>query len=339
MTARPVDFEHLFRMSDDTGLFEHARGAVARREHGYCVDDVARGLVVLAREEDPTPRQVRLADVYLAFVAHAQDPAGSFRNRLGYDRRWSDLPGTGDWWGRAMWSLGSVVAGTGPAWQRAEALDRFSLGCRQRSRWLRPMAYAGLGAAQVLVMLPDHDAARRLLVDFVGMVGPPVAGVCPWPEDRLTYDNARIPDALLAAGAALGDGEVVRHGIELLDWLVRAQMVDGHLSPVPAGGSSVAAVRSGFDQQPIEVAGIADAAARAFTLSGEVRWCRALGMAARWFDGANDVGAAMHDPATGGGFDGLTATGPNINQGAESTLAWLLTRQLACRIGSERVNR
>ena len=336
MTALPADFSHLFRMSDDTGLLEHARGAVPRREHGYCLDDVARGLVLLAREGDPTTSQVRLADVYLAFVAHAQDSAGSFRNRLAYDRRWMDLPGTGDWWGRAVWSLGSVATGAGPGWQRAEALDRFSLGCRQRSRWLRSMSYATLGAAQVVTMLPDHEGARRVLVDFVERIGPPTDGVCPWPEDRLSYANARIPDALLAAGAALGDSEVVRHGSHLLDWLVGVQTVDGHLTPVPAGGSPVASVRSGFDQQPIEVAAIADAAARASALSGEVRWRGTLATAAAWFEGANDVGAAMHDPATGGGYDGLTVTGPNVNQGAESTIAWLLTSQLASTVGCER---
>lgn len=338
MTAPPVDFSHLFRLSDDTGLLEHARGAVPRREHGYCLDDVSRGLVLLAREGDPTASQVRLADVYLAFVAHAQDSAGSFRNRLGYDRRWLDLPGTGDWWGRAMWSLGSVATGAGPGWQRAEALDRFSLGCQQRSPWLRAMAYSALGAAQILAMLPDHDCARRLLVDFVDHVGPPTDGPCPWPEARLSYANARIADALLAAGAALGDSEIVRHGGRLLEWLVDVQTVDGHLSPVPSGGSPVAPVHPGFDQQPIEAAALADAAARAFILSGEDRSRRTLAMAAAWFEGANDVGAAMHDATTGGGYDGLTITGPNLNQGAESTVAWLLTSQLTGAIGSGRVS-
>jgi hypothetical protein len=197
------------------------------------------------------------------------------------------------------------------------------------------MAFAALGAAEVLSILPDHHDARRLLVDLVAAVGPLAPGTCPWPEDRLTYANARIPDALLAAGAALGDEAVVRHAITLLDWLVRRQTVDGHLSPVPAGGSPTMAVAVGFDQQPIEVAAIADASARALALSGDLGWRRTLASAAGWFDGVNDVGTPMHDPGTGGGYDGLTASGPNINQGAESTLAWLLTAQRASRITRE----
>lgn len=329
-----LDLSHLFRLSDDTGLLEHARGAVPRREHGYCLDDVARGLVLLAREANPSGAQARLTEVYLTFVAHAQGADGAFHNRLGYDRRWTDRVGTGDWWGRAMWALGSVGTGSGPGWQQVEALDRFSLGCRQRSPWLRSNAYAALGAAQVVTLFPDHEGARRLLVDFVAHVGPPTDAACPWPENRLTYANARIPDALLAAGAALGASEVVRRGSDLLDWLVESQMVDGHLSPVPSSGSPVTSVSSGFDQQPIEVAALADAAARALALTGEARWRSTLTVAAGWFEGANDLGAVMHDRSSGGGFDGLTAGGPNRNQGAESTLAWLLTRQLSVTAAS-----
>jgi hypothetical protein len=324
-----VDYEHLFRMSDDTGLLEHAKGAIPRREHGYCLDDVARGLVVLSRERDPSQQVLRLAGTYLAFTAHAQDTEGSFRNRLAYDRRWLDQPSTGDWWGRAMWALGSVATSCGPEWLRVEALDRFSLGCRQRSPWLRASAFAALGAAEVVTLLPDHTEARSLLVDFVRSVGWSEDGAWPWPEARLSYANARIPDALLAAGAALGAGEVVERGTALLDWLVRWQTIDDHLSPVPVGGTGSTPVTPGFDQQPIEIAALADAAARAFELSGEDRWSGIVERAVAWFDGANDVGTPMRDPGTGGGYDGLTATGPNLNQGAESTIAWLLTAQHA----------
>lgn len=334
MTSSVPGYEHLLRMSDDTGLLEHAMGALPRREHGYCLDDVARGLVLVSREPDPGADQLRLADTYLAFAAHAQSPLGSFRNRLGYDRRWADPPGTGDWWGRAMWGLGSVAAGTGPSRQRTEALDRFSLGCRQRSPWLRSMAFAALGAAQVLSGYPGHRAARDLLSDLVVLLGAAPAGSCPWPEERLAYSNASIPDALIAAGAALGDADVVDHGITLLDWLVDRQTSSGRLSPVPVGGSPVGAVVSGFDQQPIEVAAIADAAARALAVSGDARWHLTLVSARAWFEGHNDVGVPMHDPLTGGGYDGLSASGPNLNQGAESTLAWLTTQQQDRTIGA-----
>ncbi len=121
-------FAHLARMTDDTGLFEHARYATARRGHGYCTDDVARGLVVVSREPAPEPHVVRLAEIYLAFLSHAQDEDGAFHNRLGYDRRWTDQPGTGDWRGRALWGLGTAAVRSPASWIREEALAGFRRG-------------------------------------------------------------------------------------------------------------------------------------------------------------------------------------------------------------------
>ncbi|GAB3947131.1 hypothetical protein GCM10027614_41830 [Micromonospora vulcania] len=109
-TAPAPSFAHLIRMSDDTGLFEHARHAIVRREHGYCTDDVARGLVVTSRQPEPTEKVVQLSERYLAFLTHAQHADGAFHNRLGHDRRWTDAPGLGDWWGRALWGLGTAAA-------------------------------------------------------------------------------------------------------------------------------------------------------------------------------------------------------------------------------------
>jgi hypothetical protein len=322
-----VDLEHLFRLSDDTGLLEHARGSVPRRAHGYCLDDVARGLVVLARHDGDRRQVAALTDVYLAFVGHAADDSGAFHNRLGYERVWRDRPGTGDWWGRALWGLGAVVDGHGTGRQRRTALDGFTLGCRQRSPWLRAMAFAALGAGRVLAAEPDHAGARAVLRDTVAMIGPARSGRWPWPEDRLAYADACIPDALITAGAALGDDGATEAGLSLLRWLTDRQLDAGHLSVVPVGGAGPDDCGPGFDQQPIEVAAVADAARTAFAVSGDPGWCAVIERAVAWFDGANDVGVAMHDPASGGGFDGLTATGPNLNQGAESTLAWLMTAQ------------
>jgi len=110
MSGPSPSFEHLLRMSDDTGVFEHARGAVPRRANGYCLDDVARALLVVTREPAPQPAVAALGERCLAFVTHAQAGDGRFHNRLGYDRRWEDQPGTGDWWGRALWALGTAAA-------------------------------------------------------------------------------------------------------------------------------------------------------------------------------------------------------------------------------------
>lgn len=327
-------FDHLLRLSDDTGLLEHACGAIPRREHGYCVDDVARGLVVLSREAQLSPRLVALTGTYLAFVAHAQDATGQCRNRLGFDRQWRDRPGVADCWGRAVWGLGSLAGSGGPPWLGAEALQRFELSAACRSPWRRATAFAALGALAVLEAHPDHNGARSLLADALpALRGRSDDRDWPWPEPRLTYANASIAEALFGAGDALGDEQTVVEGLSLLAWLFDVQTSAGHLSPVAVGGWSRDEPRPAFDQQPIEVAALADAAAWAFALTAEPHWSACVARCAGWFAGDNDSGMVMYDTATGGGFDGLEQGGRNANQGAESTLAALATWQQADRLG------
>jgi hypothetical protein len=323
-----VSFAHLLRMSDDTGLLEHARGATPRRWCGYCVDDVARGLVVVSREEDPAPEVAGLAACYLAFLSHALAPDGRCHNRFSYDRRWEDEPGNGDWWGRALWGLGAAAASHRDAWVRRDALDCFELGARCRSISPRAMAFATLGAADVLRVHPSHAGARGLVVDAVETIGRPAAGQAwPWPAPRLAYANAVLPEALIAAGSATGDDALLAGGLDLLGWLLDVETRDGYLSLTPVGGWAPGEARPGFDQQPIEAAAIADGCARAFSVSQDPRWLEGIDRAVGWFLGDNDAGVPMCDPHTGGGFDGLSATGRNANQGAESTLALISTMQ------------
>jgi hypothetical protein len=192
------------------------------------------------------------------------------------------------------------------------------------------MAFAALGAAEVLAVLPQHRQARALMTAVAIAVGRPAADEAwPWPQPRLTYANAVLPEALLAAGAALESPTLVADGLRLLGWLLDGQTRDGHLSVTPAGGRGPGETGPAFDQQPIEVAALADACARAYLITGERRWAEGSELAAAWFVGLNDSGTPMHDPATGGGFDGLERVGRNENQGAESTLALLSTLQQA----------
>ena len=326
-------FQHLLNLSDDVGVLEHARGAMPRLDHGYCVDDVSRALLVISREPVPPPQVARLAERCLAFLAHAQSPDGRFRNRLGYDRRFEDEPGVGDWWGRALWGLGTAVADHPTPWVREEALVSFEMGCQVRSPHRRAMAFAGLGAAAVLGFVPGHAGARGLIEDAAEAAGRPSADRSwLWPEPRLSYGNASVAESLVAAGSALGDPQLVDDGLVLLEWLVGTETVGGHLSLTPVAGWAPGEPRPAFDQQPIEAAALADAAARAFDVTGEVRWLEVVGLAAAWFLGANDVGTPLFDPITGGGHDGLEAGGRNANQGAESTLAFLSTMQQARRL-------
>ncbi|MFI5040647.1 MAG: glycosyltransferase [Acidimicrobiales bacterium] len=328
MTDSGTSFEHLLRLSDDTGVFEHALGAVPRRECGYCVDDVARALIVIVREPRPDRAVAELGERCLAFLVHAQDPDGRFHNRLGYGRRWEDDAGTGDWWGRAVWALGTVAARHDQRWARDVARICFDRSATGRSSYPRTMAFAALGAAEVAAADPGDRAARRLLAAAGAVIGRPSDDPrWPWPEPRLTYANAVIPEALIAAGSVLEDDGLLRDGLALLDWLLGVETGDGHLSPTAVGGWGAGETRTVFDQQPIEAAALADACARALAVTGDPRWGTGIDLAVGWFLGDNDAGVPLLDVTTGGGCDGLTAAGCNTNQGAESTLALISTMQ------------
>ena len=333
MTAPAPSFAHLARLTDDTGLFEHARHAIVRREHGYCTDDVARGLVITSREPDPSPEVLRLAECYLGFLTHAQGPTGAFHNRLGHDRRWSDEPSLGDWWGRALWGLGTAAARSPASWIRDEALLAFTLGAAQRSPFPRAMAFAGLGAAEVLRCRPDDTIAADLLAAAATAIGTPAQTPdWPWPQPRLTYANAALAEVVIAAGDLRDDAVLLDTGLRMLAWLRDIQLVDGRLSVIPVAGWQLDAPRGRHDQQPIEVAAFADACATAAAATGESGWITGIRQAGAWFLGDNDAGTPMWDPATGGGYDGLTPDGPNLNQGAESTLAFISTLQQVRRL-------
>ncbi|MER6004027.1 glycosyltransferase [Nonomuraea angiospora] len=330
MSAAAPGFKHLLRLSDDTGLFEHARGAVALRHHGYCTDDVARGLVIASREPVRAHRLIRLVECYLAFLTNAQDRSGAFRNRLSFDRRWRDGPGVGDWWGRAMWGLGTAAARNSAPWIRKEALHAFTLGAEQRSPHPRAMAFAGLGAAEVLRASPDSTVAAALLMDAVEAIGAPSENPSwPWPQPSLTYANAALAEVIIAAGDLSDDRQLLSSGLRMLAWLCDIQTRHGRLSVVPVAGWRQDAPRSRYDQQPIEVAALADACATAGLVTADPAWQEKVRRSVAWFQGANDAGVPMWDPATGGGYDGLTEHGPNLNQGAESAIALISTMQHA----------
>lgn len=323
-------FAHLRRLTDDRGLVEHADWTRPRPDCGYCVDDVARALVVVSRETADTGGDglAGLAGAYLSFLLAAQVPDGRFRNRLTPDGRWQDGPSVEDCWGRALWALGAAAAT--PATAGPVALAAFTTGARWRSPWRRPMAFAALGAAAVLRVAPDHGEARSLLAAAAQRIGRPRPSVSwPWPEDRLSYANAVLPEALLAAGTALVDDSLCADGLLLLGWLLDVETRDGELSVTPVGGRGPGESPPAFDQQPIEAAALADACARAYTITGERRWADGVERAAGWFLGANDAHTPLYDAVSGGGCDGLEPRGRNENQGAESTLAALSTLQQA----------
>lgn len=326
-------FEHVARLTTAAGLYEHALHATPRVEHGMCVDDVARALVVTAREARPTRDVVSMSRIYLAYLLRAQAADGRMHNRSDDTGRWLDEPTTGDHWGRALWAFGVAAAHSPEGQVKAGGVLGAQRAMLARSPYPRAMAYAALGAAALMRTAPDNLAARRLLHD-ARLALPTTEGGAGWvwPYHRLTYANAVLPEAMITVGRALHDEELRTRGLELLGWLADHQVVAGHVSVVPAGGRGPGERRPSYDQQPIEVAVLAEAAVTAFGATGDHRWAVLVARCEAWFEGDNDARLRMRAPSGGGAYDGLEDGSVNLNQGAESTLASVATGQLAERL-------
>ncbi len=331
MTLPEPTLRHLQRLTDDTSLFEHAIGSLPHRSLGYCTDDAGRGLALAVRSTED--RAEELAERWLSFLVQAYEGDGRFRLRMGFDRRWTDDPLSDDACGRAIFGVGVAAAISPWTHVRREARRLFDLAAVFRSGSPRATAHAVVGAADLFVADERCILARSLVED--GLTTLPRGtddDRWPWPEHRLAYGNALLPEALIAAGRAVGDDSAIHEGLRLLRWLLDIQTVDGHLSFASASGRGPDDVPPAFDQQPIEAGQLADACTRAFEITNDRAWSDAVGLCARWFDGLNDTGVRMFDPETGGGFDGLEPEGVNENQGAESTIAFIATLQDARRL-------
>jgi hypothetical protein len=279
------------------------------------------------REPDQTEALARHSETYLRFLESALSVNGRSHNRMAADGQWEDEPELGDWWGRAIWALGVTATRAPLEYTRKRALRAFRRAAANRSPHLRAMVFAALGALDVTLADPGNKQARSLLVDAVGMVPEWHGRAWLWPEPRLTYANGAVAEMVVGAGQALDDPRLVQRGIELLDFLLELETSGGHFSVTGHEGRGEGEDGPLFDQQPIEVAAIVDACARAFSATGDPRWLRFVHLGYDWFRGNNDSGTIMFDELTGAGFDGLEPSGRNDNRGAESTLAALSTYQ------------
>lgn len=324
-----AELRHISRLTDDRGIFEHAQGVHPRFSHGYCTDDNARLLVVALRHPDMDSETEILARVAARFLLDAQVEDGRVHNRMSFERMWTDQPSRDDCWGRAMWGFGTAVSLSSDTELRNRCYEAFALGNNVRSPYLRSTCFSVLGAAEVLAIEPHNKGAVQMMKDASACFArlPDGSDGWLWPEPRLTYANAVIPDAMIACGAALRDEALLNRGIRLLEWLVQHQIEDDHLSVTPVGGRGPGDIGPMFDQQPIEVSTLADASRRASLLTDDDKWSDVVDLAVTWFMGNNDSAESMIDLESGGGFDGLHIEGVNENQGAESTLAMISTLQ------------
>lgn len=329
---RPV-LDHLVTMTDDVGMFQHARFDVPNRSFGYCTDDVARALIVaIEATRDRGTEQIgaKLTSTYLAFLYDAQMPDGWFHNFMGYDRRWQDHRGTHDSFGRAVWALGyCIMRAPRDAWRRVarEQLDA-ALPHVAGLPYLRSSAYCGLGLVAAALAEPGEarigDALRAAVAPISAAYRATAVPGWRWCEDIMTYDNGRLCEVLIRAGMVLGDHALVREGTEMLDFYASVAVEDGMFVPIgndgwyPRGGT-----RARFGQQPLEAAAMVSAALAAHAATGDTRYRALAATAGDWYFGRNTHQFLM--VTNGGCRDGIDPTGVSPNMGAESTLAYLMS--------------
>lgn len=331
-----LKLDHLRCLTDDVGILQHARYSIPDRNHGYCTDDNARALIfaLQAWQRKQSPELLEMAGVYLSFLQHAYRPqTGRFRNFMSYDRRWLEEVGSEDSHGRALWGLGYAVAYAPTLGMRGAALDLFDQALHGTEHFTSPRAWAFaiVGVHAYLRRYSGDSDARRireqLAESLFGIFRENVSDDWVWPEDTITYANGKLPHALLLAGQWTQRPEMVQLGLRSLGWLLSVKTTrEGIVSPVGnEGWYERNGQRAVFDQQPLEIHALLEACLEAYNVTGERYWA---GMARRcfdWFLGKNPLKRVLYDYETGGCRDGLQPSGVNENQGAESTLAWLLS--------------
>lgn len=325
------DFRAVERMSDATGMLQHSIYAVPDRRHGYCIDDNARALILMHRIDPMTEdERDKWTSIYAAFVQFAWNPdERRFRNFMRFDRSWCEDVGSEDSNGRALWALGVTASEARDQkyrdWARVLFDDTAAISFEFGSP--RAMGFAMLGAAAMLEAHPGHAASLQILERFgdelLSLLAEARRPEWEWFEIVLAYDNARLPEALLRAGRALGRQDFIDCGLKTLEWIVGQQTSpEGKFRAVGSEsfGREYAAPMQ-FDQQPLEAQATVDACVAAFDVTHDEAWAHEAERAYRWYLGQNDLSLPLASTKDGGCFDGLTPAGLNRNQGAESILA------------------
>ena len=332
-----LKLSHLSRMTDSTGIFQHAIFSIPNFSEGYCTDDNARAfiLAVLLSELGEEPERVRtLATTYAAFLHHAFDlKTKRFHNHLSFDRRWLDEQGSEDCQGRALWALGVGVGRSPYRSFQIMAGQLFALALPALTEFASPRAWAfGLiGIHEYLRRLSGDSLVNRTRETLTSRLMELFERTAQldwrWFQEDLTYDNAKLPHALILSGRATGQQAVFERGLQALRWLTELQISEkGHFRSIGSNGFyRRGGTCANFDQQPIEAQAMVSACLEAYRATSDFWWYEQAQRAFDWFVGWNDLGLELYSPKTGGCRDGLHVDRVNRNQGAESTLAFLLS--------------
>jgi hypothetical protein len=331
-----LKLDHLFRMSDSTGIFQHASFTVPNFAEGYCTDDNARALVLalmLQRLGHGSPRLGEVAASYAAFLNHAFDQRlGRFRNFMSFDRRWLEDVGSEDCQGHALWALGLCVAQAGQGSFQMLAAQLFEQALPVAAEFISPRAWAFtlIGIDEYLRRFGGDRRASQiresLTAKLVQRYADAATDEWQWFEEVVSYANAKLPHALILSGRCMNNQAMLELGLKTLRWLIKIQTSEaGSFRPIGSNGFYPRGQAPAlFDQQPIEAQATVSACIEAYQATSDMFWVAEARRAFEWFLGRNDLGIALYDPGTGGCRDGLHMDRLSQNQGAESTLAFLL---------------
>lgn len=343
MNPSSVSFRHMFRLTDDTGIVEHALGSIPRRKEGYSTDDQARALWTCIEWLDYVPDKevdslYSLIDTYLSFLLWAQNENGHFHNNIAFDRtREAETP-SDDCLGRCLWASTLAFIKLQDRQRTLAAKEIFEKAMTQVTTLQYPRGWAYAMAAISLLIRDNYpgnlDAVMAsLITKLLQAYRTNAKPQWLWYEPALSYSNGIIPWGLFCAYEAMKNNEILAVAIESLDFLIRLSMNEkGQIRPVGNRGWCTPEYRALWDQQPIDVMKLALAASKAYEITGKAYYAEIVGKCRGWFHGENDAGVPMSNALEGSGYDGLGENGPNLNQGAESTLSYLLTEAAVRRI-------
>ncbi|HEV2436464.1 MAG TPA: glycosyltransferase family 4 protein [Verrucomicrobiae bacterium] len=332
-----LKLDHLFRMSDSTGIFQHASFTVPNFAEGYCTDDNARALVLalmLKKLGHGSPQLGARAATYAAFLNHAFDrQRGRFRNFMSFDRHWLEEVGSEDCQGHALWALGLCVSQAGQGSFQMLAAELFEQALPVAAEFMSPraLAFTLIGIDEYLRRFSGDRRANQiresLTAKLMQRYADAATGDWQWFEEVVSYANAKLPHAMILNGRCLNNGPMLELGLKTLRWLTKIQTSEaGAFRPIGSNGFYPRdKPRAIFDQQPIEAQVTISACIEAYQATGDLCWVAEARRAFEWFLGRNDLGLALYDSATGGCRDGLHVDRLSQNQGAESTLAFLLS--------------
>lgn len=331
-----INLHHFQVLTDDTGILQHSFFTIPNREHGYCIDDNARALIIACmyynlHKDDQIIKSIK---IYLAFIYHAFNYTEKrFRNFMSYDRKWLEEIGSEDAHARALWGLGVAVNNAPDLAIRDMAARLFGDAVTGVENFSSPRAwsYAILGAYHYLKIFGGDASVRKIQENLAEKLYTLYKNNFkpdwPWFEDILSYANANLSHGLIIAGHRLSRLDMFEAGISSLEWLIEKQLsTKGHISVIGnVNWHKKNEEQSKFDQQPIEIMNLVITCATAFKFTGDNKWIDLARKCFSWFLGQNDLGIQLYNYQTGGCKDGLQSQSANANEGAESTLAWLIS--------------